>query len=67
VRPLYLDQEVECELIEMLNDADTAWRDTYETPLDAAQDLLPEWYSRHIGEVYEDNADRYDELDFNED
>lgn len=65
--PLYISEYEEEALIEALNETDAAWRDQYDSPLDAVPDLLPGYFEdeeeegtrRYVG--YYDN--RYDEED----
>jgi hypothetical protein len=62
MRPMYLDTDTEEALIEELNEVDAAWRESYDTPLDAAEDLIPRWLAENCG-----TGDDYAELDFNGD
>jgi len=52
----------EAELIEELNTVQDDWREKYDSPVEAAEDLLPEWRSRLNRGI----VDEFDELDFEE-
>ncbi len=57
-----LSEHEEEELIEQLNEVDSAWRESFDSPLDAAQELLPEYVYGNILRP----SDDYSPLDFNE-
>ena len=58
-----LSEHEEEELIEQLNEVDSAWRESFDSPLDAAYELLPEYV---YGNINRSPGDDYSPLDFNE-
>lgn len=56
-----LSEHEEEELIGQLNEVDSAWRESYDSPLDAAYELLPEYVYGNILR----SGDDYAPLDFN--
>lgn len=58
-----LSEHEEEELIEQLNEVDSAWRESFDSPLDAAQELLPAYV---YGNILRPAGDDYAPLDFNE-
>lgn len=60
--PYDISLEDEAELIEELNAVQDDWREKYDSPVEAAEELLPEWRSR----LYRGCADEFDELNFEE-
>ena len=53
----------EAELIEELNLMQDDWRDEYDTPVEAAEDLLPGWRSRYYRGC---DGNEFEELNFEE-
>jgi len=51
----YIDSEE--DLIEALNEIQPEWREYWDTPEEAAEDLVPDWKECH-------EEDNYGELDF---
>lgn len=59
---LHMDIDTEAALIEELNSVDSAWRESYDSPREAADELLPEWRSQY----YYPGDEGYEELNFDE-
>lgn len=55
-----LSRELEEVLIDALYAVDSTWRDNYETVIEAAEDLIPDWQSKYADE----DTEYTHELDF---